>query len=695
MDRFHRTGEWTGALSRRWLKAATSGNRSWKAIVLTAACVGLLAIASGCGGGSSKSSSGSTTTDPVTISVTPQTVTVPVSTSQQFSATVSNSSNTSVTWQVNGTTGGSTTYGVISTSGLYTAPATVPSGTVTVTAVAQADTSKTASATVTVSSANTLTVTPTQTTVPAGGQQTFSAKLGDQSVAATWAINCTASAFGCGKITQDGIYTAPLSPPPGRTVTITASANNANSASVGVVISFGSGALLGPYSFALKGTEGTLPYRAVGSITFDGKGGITGGTEDRPGRTVNITGGTYTADSQGRVTATLNTDAGDESWQITLVDHSRALVMRTDPAVIAHGDMDLQGSLQFGKALNGQFTFQLAGSSAGAAKASGMVGSLSFDQGTILSGALDSNDGGTVLSNAAASGSSTPPAANSSNGRGTLTVSSSFGTQTFAYYVVSATSAKLIETDGAHDLAGQLVSRTPAIVDATSFQGNYAFVFSGANPSEAVAQGGTFTIARNGDVSNGTLDRSTDTVGTPGFVFSGSLVVKDPVTGRSVVTFNSGAMMLQYVVYPPSLNYSDNYELPFLEIDGNAVTTGLALQQVGTSSSGSTSLSGQFALLAGEASSAVHRTITGPVAITSTPTGTLDINDNGVVAAIQALTRGSSFSMASSSYGQGLLQLQTGTYDGKYTTYSAGNGKVLLMEIDGKGALTGVMQSQY
>jgi hypothetical protein len=356
MDRFRRTGKWAGALSRRWRKAATSGNRSWKAIVLTAACVGLLAIGSGCGGGSSKSSSGSTTTDPVTISVTPQTVTVPVSTSQQFLATVNNSSNTSVTWQVNGTTGGSTTYGVISTSGLYTAPATVPSGTVTVTAVAQADTTKTATATITVSSANTLTVTPAQTKVPAGGQQTFSAKLGDKAVSATWAVNCTSSAFGCGTISQDGIYTAPLSPPPGRTVTITASANNANSASVCAVISFGSGALLGPYSFALTGNDGTQPYRAVGSITFDGNGVITGGTEDRPGRTVNITGGSYTADDQGRVKAILSTDAGEEKWQITLVDHSRALVMRTD-TVVAHGDMDLQSSLQFGKALSGAFTF--------------------------------------------------------------------------------------------------------------------------------------------------------------------------------------------------------------------------------------------------------------------------------------------------------------------------------------------------
>ena len=65
-------------------------------------------------------------------------------------ATVSNTSNTSVTWAVNGTTGGSSTVGTISTSGLYTAPGLVPtsSASVTVTATSQADTTISGSATV-------------------------------------------------------------------------------------------------------------------------------------------------------------------------------------------------------------------------------------------------------------------------------------------------------------------------------------------------------------------------------------------------------------------------------------------------------------------------------------------------------------------------------------------------------------------
>jgi hypothetical protein len=64
---------------------------------------------------------------------------------------VQNTSNTAVTWQVNGVTGGNATVGTISSAGLYTAPTVVPSpATVTVTAVSQADPAKSASAQVTV-----------------------------------------------------------------------------------------------------------------------------------------------------------------------------------------------------------------------------------------------------------------------------------------------------------------------------------------------------------------------------------------------------------------------------------------------------------------------------------------------------------------------------------------------------------------
>jgi len=87
----------------------------------------------------------------VTVSVSPTSASVPVGTSQQFAATVQGTSNTAVTWSVNGVIGGNTTLGTITQQGLYTAPRAVPNpANVTVTATSQADVSISASASVTV-----------------------------------------------------------------------------------------------------------------------------------------------------------------------------------------------------------------------------------------------------------------------------------------------------------------------------------------------------------------------------------------------------------------------------------------------------------------------------------------------------------------------------------------------------------------
>jgi uncharacterized protein (DUF1800 family) len=56
----------------------------------------------------------------------------------QLTATITNTTNTAVTWQVNGVAGGAAATGTISATGLYTPPATIPSpNTVTITAVSQ------------------------------------------------------------------------------------------------------------------------------------------------------------------------------------------------------------------------------------------------------------------------------------------------------------------------------------------------------------------------------------------------------------------------------------------------------------------------------------------------------------------------------------------------------------------------------
>ena len=77
---------------------------------------------------------------PVTVSVSPTLANLRVGMgTQAFTAIVTNTTNTAVSWQINKVTGGSSTVGTISTSGVYTPPATVSATmTVTVTAVSAA-----------------------------------------------------------------------------------------------------------------------------------------------------------------------------------------------------------------------------------------------------------------------------------------------------------------------------------------------------------------------------------------------------------------------------------------------------------------------------------------------------------------------------------------------------------------------------
>src|SRR6185437_12494929 len=98
-----------------------------------------------------------TSSSSVSITINPTSATVATGGTQQFGDTVSGSSNTSVTWSADGVTGGNSSTGTISTTGLYTAPTSSGSHTVTVTSAA--DTTKKASASVTVQSAGSCTNT--------------------------------------------------------------------------------------------------------------------------------------------------------------------------------------------------------------------------------------------------------------------------------------------------------------------------------------------------------------------------------------------------------------------------------------------------------------------------------------------------------------------------------------------------------
>jgi serine protease len=88
---------------------------------------------------------------PVMVSITPATANVMAGATQAFVATLTNTTNMVVTWQVGGVAGGNATVGTITSAGLYTAPATATSALmVTITAISAADSTRTGSAQVTI-----------------------------------------------------------------------------------------------------------------------------------------------------------------------------------------------------------------------------------------------------------------------------------------------------------------------------------------------------------------------------------------------------------------------------------------------------------------------------------------------------------------------------------------------------------------
>lgn len=148
---------------------------------------------------------------PVTVIVTPGSAQPFPGASVQFKAAVKNASSAAVNWQVNLNPGGNAAFGTIDSTGLYTAPATVPSPpTVTVTAVLQSDPTKTGSASVTIQALSAITgplvLSPALSSVTTSQTIQFNVQTpGVSNTDVTW----TASG---GTITADGNFTPPSTP---------------------------------------------------------------------------------------------------------------------------------------------------------------------------------------------------------------------------------------------------------------------------------------------------------------------------------------------------------------------------------------------------------------------------------------------------------------------------------------------------
>jgi len=181
----------------------------------------------------------------ITVSVQPGSANLFLGQQQQFQATVTGTSNTSVAWSVNAVAGGSSAVGTIASAGLYTAPSVLPANSkMTVSAASVADASASAPASVSLTDDIVVTVSPPAANVPAGGSQVFTAAItasGSPAPGVAWTVNGIAGGNAtlgtiAGSTANSATYTAPVAPPspPSVTITATSVADNTKAGSASV-----------------------------------------------------------------------------------------------------------------------------------------------------------------------------------------------------------------------------------------------------------------------------------------------------------------------------------------------------------------------------------------------------------------------------------------------------------------------------
>jgi len=153
----------------------------------------------------------------ISVSVSPSGVSVPLGATQQFTAYVSGTSNTAVTWEVDGVAGGNATVGTIDATGLYTAPSTA--GTHTISAISAANAGAVGTQYVSVGTGSAtgggstaqIVVTPLGPSILASATQQFSASVsGLSNTAVTWLVDGIVGGNATvGTIDATGLYAAP------------------------------------------------------------------------------------------------------------------------------------------------------------------------------------------------------------------------------------------------------------------------------------------------------------------------------------------------------------------------------------------------------------------------------------------------------------------------------------------------------
>jgi hypothetical protein len=591
-----------------------------------------------------KAAAPATTPPVVAISIFPTaTQTVLPSGIINFSETVTNTANTAVTWEVNGSLGGDITIGTISTTGLYTAPSlnnVINPFDVTVTVVSAADTTKVASTTVSIRLPPPVTIAPTSATVAAGATQQFTATTTPANLTLTWQVNgVTGGGPAIGTITPAGLYTAPQVPSPGGPVSISAAlqSDNTKFAVATAVLTYSNFSLQKSYAFSLRGSDPSGLLLRAGSMTADGNGNITAGIEDI-NNGINLVQpavpfvGTYNIGADGRGSATFkdgfngtNTlGAGNSStFSVVIVSAGQVQMEELDTFAAASGEADLQDPTSFKtSAFSGEFTFDFSGVDA-ASKAISTVGEFLADGlggGKAEAAQEDVNDNGTLISAAPIFSFQSVGA----NSRGLATLNGA----SYSFYMISAARVQFIAigNPAAAVTAGVATLQTgPA-----SLGGNSLLITNGASTTGPISTAATFFLLANpNQITAGVLNQNNSGSVTSAN-FSGTYTVA--ASGRGTATLSTGQT---YVFYLIGVN-----QAVIQETDNSIVADGTLAGLAGGPFSTSNLAGGYAVQLTGVAAGHGEQDVAGQINLTNgqVATGTVDFNTANSAGALTAFT---------------------------------------------------------
>ncbi len=335
---------------------------------------------------------------------------------------------------------------------------------------------------------------------------------------------------------------------------------------------FGLASLNGTYAFITNGeviSNTFSPLARVGSFVADGQGHITGGVEDvntsgTASGAVDITGGNYTMNQDGRGTLTLVLGQNSINFSIVLTSASNGSIASdglmidetstVSQASTGSGNFILQNPASFGSTIPGSagaYVFDFAGLDSGQAPDS-IVGQFSVNSGVVSAGVEDENDNGNIPPTPTPTsfvGTMAQDPLNTStlgsNGRGIAQLS---GIQ-YVFYIVDAGRVRFLSTSNGM-LSGDAVSQPP-LANPVAFGGSYVFIVAGTSGSGGITRVGRFTV--NGSSLSNILADTND-VGKFEMTDSGSntsVTLDQANPGRGVLTFkaNNLSVPLTFVFY--------------------------------------------------------------------------------------------------------------------------------------------------